>query len=139
MSEQVVFYSWIENVPSSLTIRVSGGEMSHNGEDAKLQIVRPLKEVRFNRGLLRVPAEDLETINLLRKMITQGETITEDHELYLSKILSVKEQSTRNAKKAVDAMAEATKLREENEELRRKLAKRSGKLGQADDAAAPAA
>lgn len=132
MSEQVTFYSWIENSPSSLTVLISGGQMSKNNEDGKLSILQPLKEIRFNKGIFRTG--DKETIAVLRKLIQDGETITEDHEVYLAKVTTVEQQ----AKRAVTKNAQ---LVEENRNLRRQLEARAKKdppsrLGKADRQAA---
>lgn len=135
MSEQVTFYSWIENSPSSLTVRIDGGHMSHNGESAKLGIEQPLKEVRFNKGILRT--DDAQTIKTLRKLMTQGETITEDHEVYLAKVTTVEQQAKR-------AVTKNEILVEENRDLRRQLEAKAKKdpvsrLGKADAADAASA
>lgn len=131
-TKEAVFYAWIEKQPSSLTVRIDGGEMSHTGagENDKMSIKTTLKEVRFNKGILRT--SDEQTIKVLRKLMKQGETITEDHEVYLSHILSDKEKADRSVKKAEAAGVANTKLVEENERLKKQLAQRGGKLGKAD-------
>lgn len=134
--ETVKFYSWIEKEPSSLTIHIEGGGMVH--ADGKVIIKDPLHDVRFNKGLL--VTSHPKVIEVLRRMISQGENITEDHEVYLSHVLSDKAQAERGAKKMAILASEGASLRAENEALKAKLAKRGGKLGQADDnAATPAA
>lgn len=138
--ETVKFYAWIERQPSSLTVRISGGQIRHSGgkeEDAMTQL-NPLKEVRFNKGLL--VTSDEETILTLRRMIKNGETITEDHEVYLSHVLSDKEKTERATKQAKIAVADSDKLREENEKLKKQLAARGNdKLGKADQLPGPQA
>lgn len=137
MSEQVAFYCWIENQPSSLTVRIDGGDMNHTGggDNDKMSVKTTLKEVRFNKGILRT--SDEQTIATLRRLIKQGETITEDHELYLSKVTSVEQQAKR-------AVAKNAELVEENRNLRRRLegqskTNRPSRLGTKDAAkAAPA-
>jgi len=106
-SGSVVFYSWIENQPSSLAIAVEGGGMLTK---------EPLKQVRFTKG--RLETSDPEAIALLRKLISAGDNITEDHELFLSKVTKPEDQAKR-----IDKANE--QLRKENERLKKLLGKKA--------------
>jgi len=100
--ESVTFYSWIDSypqaVPSSLLFHVSGGQRR---QDPNTGAIMPLdhKEVRFNMGILRT--DDPEAIAELRKVIKKGETMTEDREVYLAKIMKPED----TAKRAVKLLA----------------------------------
>lgn len=81
VGKPVTFYSWIENQPSSLVMRVSGGERRMGADN---QIIRkPMKEVRFHLGMYST--EDMETIDVLDQKISEGESITRNYEVFLSK------------------------------------------------------
>ncbi len=85
---EVVFYAWIDagtqSMPSSVTIHIGrGGERVRDAESGRIVTVG-YKEVRFNMGILRT--DDQEVIAELRKHIKNGDTITEDKEVYLSKV-----------------------------------------------------
>lgn len=103
----VTFYSWIDagdrHQPSSITIRIAGGEYHR---DASGRVVSMgYHEVKFKCGMYRT-SNPIE-IREIRKL-TKHDTITEDKELYLSKIEDPKRRAERLARKSGE-MAETIK------------------------------
>lgn len=76
----------------------------------------PLKQVRFIKG--RLETSDPEAIALLRRLIREGDNITEDHELFLSRVTKPEDQAKR-----IDKANE--ELRKENERLKKLLGKKA--------------
>lgn len=94
--ELVTFYAWIENSPSSVTIRISGGTRAKDANTGAI-LAMGHKEAKFNMGIYRT--DDPETIRELRKLMEKGETITEDKEVYLAHVEPPKRREERLAKK----------------------------------------
>jgi hypothetical protein len=81
--KEVVFYSWIENQPSSLVQRISGGRKFVTADK---QVAREdMKEVRFRLGMYATT--DPEIIAALDKDIKAGADITRSYEVFLSKTM----------------------------------------------------
>lgn len=123
----VTFYAWIDggdrSHPSSLTIRIGGGTKVRDPETGRIAMVDPYHEVRFNMGQYRT-SEPTE-IREIRKMIEAGDTITEDYELYLGKILDPKKRAEQLARKAASQGAELAEANKEIERLKAQLAGQS--------------
>lgn len=131
-TKPVTFYSWIDSyphaLPSSITIRVSGGQRQKDPTTGAI-LAMDHKEVHFNMGILHT--DDEETIRVIRGLIKKGDTITEDREVYLQKVMKPEDQARRavrlnselNAKNA-ELDAEVKRQQEEIEKLRAKLAKK---------------
>ena len=119
--ENVVFYAWIENQPASLVFRVGGGERRADSQ-GKI-VAEPTVLVRFASGKYRT--NDPLTIAELRKAIKKGENITEDEELYLSKVMPVANQKERLEKKSAALASDNKKLLDENNRLKAALERKS--------------
>lgn len=131
-SKMVTFYSWIESypqaVPTSETIRVSGGQRQKDPTSGAI-LALEYKEVRFNMGILHT--NDPETIKVLRGMIAKGASMTTDKDVYLSKIMKPEELSRRTSRvnaelkgQLSDALAENEKANARIAELMAQLAKK---------------
>lgn len=111
--EEVVFYSWIENAPSSLVFHISGGEKVLTADK---QIMRqPMKEARFMLGLYST--SDPESIKALDLAIERGENITRSYEKFLQKTMKPEAFAAHVANKNAS-------LTDEIEDLKRQLAER---------------
>lgn len=119
---EVTFYSWIHKEPSSLTVRISGGQRVKDANSGAIMALEH-KEVRFLMGILHT--DDPETIEQLRKLIRNGDTITEDKEVYLRHILKPEDLAKRT-------IAQNTGLAKKNEELEKEIAKLNAKLTRRD-------
>lgn len=120
---EVVFYAWIDggnqSQPSSMTIRISGGQRVRDPQSGSIAALG-YKEIRFNMGILRT--SDPEVIAELRKQIKNGDTITEDKEVYLSKIEKPELRAARLSRKAQQDGVDLKKAKDEIAELKAKLA-----------------
>lgn len=139
---EVVFYAWVDagnqSMPSSMTMRISGGQKQRDTNGNILSV--GYKEVRFNSGMLRT--SDPETIEVIRKAIKGGETITEDQEFYLANVEPAELRGKRLARKSSQLTAELEskdgEIRDKNKEierLRKLLDDRQSKPGKAQEAA----
>lgn len=79
----MTFYSWIEGRPSNVVIHISGGTFSKDPTSGAI-FKNEHKEVKFRAGAYLT--SDPEIIAALRRQIEIGADITEDQQLYLSRI-----------------------------------------------------
>lgn len=111
------FYCWNEKEPSSQTINISGGERIRDGNGRIYGTAH--REVRFNKGLLKLDPDDTQAISVLEKMAKDPATgVTEDYELYLTKTL----EPERNASRAHALLA---KKDQEIDDLKAQLRKKA--------------
>lgn len=119
----VVFYAWVDagnqSQPSSLTMRISGGQRVRDPQSGAIAALG-YHEVHFNMGILRT--KDPAEIAGIRKAIADGDTITEDKELYLSKVQPAAVRADRLARKSAEDTAKLKAKDEEIADLKAKLA-----------------
>jgi hypothetical protein len=122
-AETVVFYAWTDagsqSQPSSLTMRISGGQRVRDPQSGAIAALG-YHEVRFNMGIFRT--KDEAEIAGIRKAIKDGDTITEDKELYLSKVQSPAMRAERLARRTAEDRENLKKKDDEIADLRAKLA-----------------
>lgn len=114
--QEVTFYSWVENQPSSLWFHVKGGEkvVTADKQIAKM----PMKEARFRLGVYAT--SDPETIEELDKAIAQGANITRDYDLFLKNTMKPEDF-------ALHVQGKNSSLTDEIEDLKRQLAEHEAK------------
>lgn len=121
--EEVVFYAWVDSgnqsMPSSLTMRISGGERVHDQTTGKIMSTG-YNEIRFNMGILRT--RDVDAIREIRRAIKNGDTITEDKEVYLSKVEKPELRAARLARRHGEDTIKLKSQADEIAELKAKLA-----------------
>ena len=115
--KEYTFYAWIENAPSSVTFRVSGGQRQKDTNGMILALDH--HQEQFIMGIFKT--RDPETIRQLRKFIANGDTITEDYEVYLSHIQKPEDQSKRKAAQAANLQKEVESKDAEINRLKAKL------------------
>jgi hypothetical protein len=118
--EKVTFYAWVERSPSSMTMRISGGQRAKDANSGAIMAMAH-KEIRFNMGMLHT--DDPETIRELRKLASKPDSgVTEDYDLYLSKVEPPKRREERMAKRNLALASTVAQKDEEIAELKKKLA-----------------
>lgn len=121
--EAVTFYSWVEGMPSSLSVSVSGGERYKDGVTGKT-MVNANKQIRFHKGILHT--SDPEVIRVLRSKIARGASMTEDYETYLTHVLPVEDQLKRTASQLEAKRTELNRLKAEMEAQTQEIKARRG-------------
>jgi|SRR5690242_6733240 len=116
----VTFYAWMEHIPSSVRIRISGGEQVKDANGRILPLGQ--KEAHFLKG--KFTTDDPETIATLRGFIRKGDTMTEDPEVFMQHTENPERRARRMHQKAEAFDAENAALKKENERLKALLAER---------------
>ena len=124
--KSVTFYSWMGRDAkgrahaSCQVVHISGG--TRGKTDGGMMVGIPVVEARFNNGVCTT--DNPEIIKELRRLAKDGKTsITEDHELYLSKTLSAEDQMKRATVAGNVAQEQNRELVQENNRLRQLLEK----------------
>ncbi len=112
----MTFYSWIEGRPSNTVIHISGGTFSKDPTSGAI-FKNEHKEVKFRAGAYSTA--DPEIIAALRRQIENGADITEDRELYLSRI--EKSEDDNLVAKHQGLEGDNAAMRDEIDVLKRKL------------------
>jgi hypothetical protein len=110
----VTFYAWNEQTPSSVKIRISGGEQTKDG-DGKLYR-NPIKEAQFRLGVYAT--DDTEEIAEIRKLMAKGADITEDYAKFLDKTETDEKRASRAVAAVGELKAKNTSQEAEIERLR---------------------
>jgi len=120
--ESATLYSWIEGMPSSLSVHITGGEKWRDSNTGRAG-VNPTKQIRFNKGIFHT--SDPETIAVLRKKAkSRNGGITEDYELYLSHVLPVEDQKKRAELQLQETRHELNRLKDELQTATEEVKKR---------------
>lgn len=109
--ETVVFYSWIENQPSSLRVNITGGRRLATADNQSYRT--EYKEAEFRLGVYATA--DPQIIAALDLQIAKGADITRDYEVFLKKTMKPQDL-------AAHLQGKNASLTDEIEELKRQLA-----------------
>lgn len=134
VATEVTFYNWLGRDSKGRAhatcqvIHISGG--TRYKTDGGKMVGEPVVEARFANGICTT--DNPEIIKELRRLAKDGATsITEDHGLYLSKIMTAEERLNRglirDEKATAAAKAETESVKQENTRLRKLLEKQGVK------------